>query len=841
MATKSKKCILISAELINSAIGAFYKELDFELHTDYNPDVFYEFIINDYLPELNQFPRIQIASEMKEECLAQVRGVIDEVVYSNVTGKKLLQSYFNDGQELDIVDRYSREFKNVYTYKIHEYLNIGYFIDSVVIDAYKAQFDIDKLRAYLNILMKFAFRRLEQNQNHYPIDLSYSHDGSAFAVQISFSVESFKGKREIEELRKDCHPFCNFFDVTYFGKKNRVSISSVSYKDAVMSSTQIYFYSEILSKLLKGDKKSEHYSALAAREEAKYIATKGEDLQNKKLMLARKFVDYINTYRKTEENPKELASLEVTDVIEYLSKYPKKDKLAGVDEEVQNFILKLLKESHLNQGITEYVEKVAKSNLDNQVESIQKVLGEKSLEDIEEIFSVKSGGTEDEGSTKVKGWLEDPNDDKTIVKGGEALSKEEKWELKKQEINKKIEEEVIKINSEGRNVVESDIMRVMAKALGAQEEDVKFVVKGVVEEAVTSELVKGQALEEAPALKLLSEKEPDQVREKLETQILKMKKLIDQMKKEIVRMQNEKGDGKVDGGPQLISKQAEGEINQLKIGLGKTLDALKGKEKMMEKQRLDFESHLKSRDGKIALLEKRYEEMRGEFARSKDFANAEKLKQLEVDNKSLQARLELANKKVNIINENVGSKGEEELEKRDKEIEVLKNNMQLAQTVIEKFKQDKIELEARLAKDGSQAKKLDEGFSSVAKNSKAEIPNQSEKDNALKALNDEKRALEEKYKQLSLEFKKIDQKLKFTTSQLESSGKKKDGGAGQLQKTVDAYSKQLEQTNARLSDATAELTEKKKELLKQKQDLNALNVKVAELEKKLAISEKKAA
>lgn len=830
MVQKSKKIILISAELINSAVGIFYKDLGFELHTEFIPESSYEFIINDHFPELKEFPRIQIAPEISNECRSQVRGVVDELAYTHPLTKKLLQTFFNDAQELDIVGRYSKALKKVYLYKIHEYLNVGYFIDSVIIHAYKAQFDIDRIRSFLNILMKFSFRRLEKSQKHHPLDLSYSHDGKAFAIQVTLTVSDFQGKGEIEELRKECQIHCNFFDVTYFGKKNQVSISSVMFKDQKISSSKIYFYNEIIGKTLKGDKKTDYFSALKVRGDTKYNAEKFEGLRNKKLMIARKFTSYIINIRKTEENAKDLESLEVSDVINYLSNYDKKDKLALVDEEVQNFILRLLKDGHLNKSITNYIGKVSKASLDSQIEEIQKNLVEKTIDDIEEIFNLKVGefGESVQNNKKWQDILKVKSIEESI---DDSVSEEEYWEIKKLEINKKIEEEVIKNNSQGRNVVESDILRVMAKTLGAEEEEVEFIVKSIIEEALTSELVKGQLLEEAPALKLLSERVSDAAKEKLEHQNLKMKRVMQQMKNEIMRIQNEKFIPTIDVESQSVLNHAEGEINQLKAGMNKNIEALKGKEKLIEKQKNDFESSIRSRDKKINSLEKRIEEMKGEYVRSKDFANAEKLKILEIENKTLLSRIELVNKQVNTFNENAANKDGEDNERKSKEIETLKMNINMAEITVDQMKQEKADLESLLAKEGI--------FISAGRITKSEVANEMEA--KLKTLGDEKKILEEKYRSLSLEFKKVEQKLKFTTSQLEASGKRKDVNGTQSQKTADAYAKQLEQAYVRLNESTEELAEKKKELLKKKQDLNILTTKVAELERKLAIAEKKAA
>ena len=236
---------------------------------------------------------------------------------------------------------------------------------------------------------------------------------------------------------------------------------------------------------------------------------------------------------------------------------------------------------------------------------------------------------------------------------------------------------------------------------------------------------------------------------------------------------------------------------------------------------------------KIAALEDRIVEIKSEFARSREFASEEKLQILQAENKSLKGRLELANKKVNIINENIENRESETTEKHEREIESLRSNMQMAQSVIERFKQDKLEMEARFQEEREANRKLKEENSAAGSNSamKSEL---AEREAQIAILQSERKSSEDKYKLLSIELKKTEQKLKYVTSQLESSNKK--GGAGQ--KSADAYAKQLELANSRLGEANNEVAEKRKEIVKLKQENTLMSSKIAELEKKLGVTKK---
>ena len=231
MTTKPSRKILVPPELRSSAMGAFFEELGFELNLKYITGNEYVFAVNNACPDVLNIPRLKTKDPINPDLQPMVRSFISEDNLKSMQGRKLLTSYFNDGLEFDLVDRYSKDFKNIYTVKIHEYLNIGYFTDQIIVEAYKAKFNINVLRNYLNAAMNFAFKKVEITEESMPIDVSYSHNGEAFTVQISMNVDYFEGIKELNEFFPVLTENSNFFDVTYFHKKNKLTLSSLVFKD----------------------------------------------------------------------------------------------------------------------------------------------------------------------------------------------------------------------------------------------------------------------------------------------------------------------------------------------------------------------------------------------------------------------------------------------------------------------------------------------------------------------------------------------------------------------------------------------------------------------------------
>lgn len=818
-----KKRILLAPELLTAQTGLFFQNACYELHSDYNPKTEYEFIVDDFLPEVNHLPRLQIKKTLAPECQSQVRAHLDDKFLASEESRKLLSRYYADFNDFDLVDYCSNQYKNIYTLKVQDYLNIGYFIDTIVVEAYKNKFDEEKIRNYLNIAFPQALKTVEKQESPVHLDVSFSYSDEAFAVQISFQTPASGFKKDLESIKKYAEG-TNFYDLVYFARRERVSFAAAWFKKEELKNCHACFFTEVSARNSESISMAERQTMEGPDNSISYEPKKSASDQSKKLQLARKFSLFIKNLREKEEAPKDAMILGIPDIDDYLSRYPRQDALKELDDEIKNFIVKLIRDDSLYQGVTDYVQKIAQSNLDQHVEEIQRVLGEKSLEDLTEILRIK--GSKDENgneSVTVGGWTENLN--------------EEEWKVKRSEIVEQIKDEVTVIKSQGRNVIEDDIVRVVSGQLNANPDEVKTVVKGLVEEAVTSEIMQKEKLEEAFSRTFAAKTVvagPDPVREKLELQVSKMKKLMEQMKNEMIRLKAENAVQARAAASTAANESDNAEMVDLKRALDKALDLAKNKEKMADKVKSDMESIVQAKNDKIASLEMRIETIKNEFASSAEFATEEKLEKLQVENKSLLARLELANRKINIISENMNKQDSDANAKKDKEIVSLKTNIQSAQAVIEKMKTEKADLEKNLLEEREKYARLREEkpAENKAKGLEQEI--------LISSLTSDKKTLEDKLKLQSIELKKIEQKLKFTTAQLDEAQRKKGAPAAGT-KSNETYIKQLELANSRLTEASSDLTEKKKEIHKLKQENALMNSKLTELEKKLANAEKKAA
>ncbi len=819
-----KKRILISTEQANAQLGAFFQEAGIELCQNYDQNLEYQFIVDDYLSEITNLPRIQTKVQIASTCEGNVRAFLDEKHLTADVVKALLTNYFGSA-EFDLVDRYSQAYHNIYTLKIHDFLNMGYFIDTIVIEAYKSNFDFEKIRNFLNSTLTHALKLVEKLEDHSPLDVSFSYSDVGFAIDISLNAPENSFKKDLTSL-KNLSSNTNYFDLNYFQKRERLSFSALWFKEEKLRTHKSFFFTEVA---LRTDSESSAEVINRMDEAGEPIFYEPKKVNNDealKLKLARKFTLFIKNYRSNEEIPPELSSLTLEGIDDYLTHYPRQEAIKELDDEIKNFIIKLLCDDDLYNGLSEYVQNIANSNLDAHMSSIQTILGSKSLADISEVLRIKDGKTDDDSNdqTALKGWSDNLN--------------EEEWKVKRSRLVDKIEKEVKIIKGGGKKVVEDDILRAVSSQLDVNSEDVSAFIKAIVEEAVINEVLQKEKLEEVLTRHFENGKVNHaniSAREKLEGQVVRMKKIMEQMKLEMIKMRAELVETKAVNKVSDLSDSQHLELSELKNALKKTVEIMKNKEKMAAKQRSDLELIIQSKDERAKALEDRIKALKVDFSNSSDHTNEEKLEQMLAENKSLTARLDLANNKINIISDNMDKKDNDSTAKKDKEILILKRNIQMAQSLIEKFKQERIDVEAKLFEEREKYAKLRDEKPMVT------VVKDSEQIAQLQNITTDKKILEEKYKLQSIELKKLEQKLKFSLAQLDESQRKKAAPAASAVKSNEVYIKQLESANARIADAATDLAERKKEILKLKQENNIMATKLAEVEKKLSNTEKKAA
>jgi hypothetical protein len=225
------------------------------------------------------------------------------------------------------------------------------------------------------------------------------------------------------------------------------------------------------------------------------------------------------------------------------------------------------------------------------------------------------------------------------------------------------------------------------------------------------------------------------------------------------------------------TEEMEKENLDLKIALGKAMEAVRSKEEFYLSSKIKFEQAIIVKDQNILKLEQKLELLKDRILKSKQTASEEIIEQLTIENKNLSVKLGIVQNKLNIISENMDKQRTSDSSKRE--------------SLIKHFSAEKV-------------------------------------------------ILEEKLRQANLELKKSEYKNKNLTSQIQTSATGRATPTAK-EKTNDYYMRQIEGLNGRIAEAGNEISEKKREILKLRQENSALGAKVSELERKVAGLEKKAA
>lgn len=544
---------------------------------------------------------------------------------------------------------------------------------------------------------------------------------------------------------------------------------------------------------------------------------------------AKKFALFIKNYREREGASAENYKLSDQEILNYLAHYPRSEAVSSLSDEAKSLICIMVRNVDVYENVSRAIEDIGQSGFLDKVEEIQEIISSKKLEDIAEIITVKGGNRNyDEEVSRVKGWLEDKKDDLIKINSNyDGLPSNEKWEIKKLHINEVLKQEVERIKANGDSATAKDYLTILSEKLGIGEEDSKFLVEGLIEDSSGDTVI--SRIEELRQAFIKPEPKVKPVgNTKLEDQIVKMKKIMDGMKAEIIRLRSA-SISKVS--TDLVSPDFQAQLVQ--VELEKTKQTLVNREKSLKKFKDDIDLVIKEKDKQILNLKEKIEQNKIDDSQSIEKNLEKKNDDLNVENRMLKTKLELSLKKIQNLSENMDKQDAGFMLKKEREVDQLKIQLTMSQTIIGKFKEEKQKLDSEIfnLKDQISSLKMEARPQHIEKNNDTELQ---KRDLIIQSLTHEKRSAEDQFKLQSVEVKKLEQKLKILTVQNDELTKKKGGSA----KNVENAQRQVEQANEKTKEALHELTEKKKDLLKLKNENSIQNVKIQELERKIASLER---
>jgi hypothetical protein len=678
LSTEDKRKILISPEQQKSQVGTYFQELGFELTNEFVPgdEASYSFAVDQYFAEAH-IPRVYTKNQDQFKADGTAVSFFDQSFLTEDSVKYLLRAGFSKEADFDLIGHYSADFKNLFSVRIQDYLNVGYFIDLIIVDAYKNKFPINEIRDYLNLSFNYVFELLEINKELTSIDVTYSYTSNGFALEMIMSAPSFSlehGNPVYSKLSEKT----NCFSLNFYKKRKRLQLSSLWFKSVGLRDFRSCFLSETVGKIHRAEFNPDTHNRLDENgDEVSYDPSFSSFENTSELYFARQIYLFIKRERSKEENPIPASEIQIKHIDRYLELHPRKGCATKISNEAKLVIIKLLQDDAINQGVEDYIDGLTSLGLETIIDDVQRVLGQKSIDDVKDIMRV-AGGAEEAG------------DDYTIVNGWALEYDDESWTTKRNALVEAIKKEFSAIKSEGRNFVEEDLVNVVAGNLLVDADEVRPVVRALIEEVAASKMIqKDKSTTEGGYELSLSPRLFNSELEGAQIQIIKLSKVIQKMRVELGNLLQENRELK----KKRASEEMENENLTLKVALGKAMEAVRSKEEFYLSSKIKFEQAIEVKDQNIKKLEQKLELLKDRILKSKQAANEERLEQLTIENKNLSVKLEIAQNKLNIISENMDKQRTNDSSKRE--------------SLIKHFSAEKVILEEKLRQATLELKKAE--------------------------------------------------------------------------------------------------------------------------------------
>jgi hypothetical protein len=769
------------------------------------------------------------------------------------------------------------QLKEQFTLKLCDHLSIGEYSDVITSDAYLQKHNFVKVRNYLMKCLSYFSYLNKGDIAFIPIDIEYGFCENKFYIQMHANVQNFVKEYLIssfkepdrehpyQSLLRDSYLETDFLEIVHLEGAGKIVISAVWFKEVGFNDFRPTL---LLNNIKSYESKKEE---LASRPKVKIVKTTlnipSTDLPGKSAQMIGGLsenkedlinivhvVEVIQRFRSSENNDQKipLEELSASDLDIY-------------SEEFENEVIKRLS---LDQR--EYIIECLKNpdELEHLEKGIDQILSPFDSEAYSDSFSNNLDGlSADEVNDYVNAELEENETSEELD--------EEKWTVKRSEIVEKIRKQKDRTEKKrpGRIEMNSSFMNMISTRLNTSPERVKPMVTDLgnksIENLVKTKIKEGENSSEGYDLEFeRQEQKYKDLLKKEHDKNIKYKKIIDIMKGQISNMADVENKMKVASaeakkrGEELSEKL---QLDALKLELKKALSEVKNRESTIDKIRYSTDQIIKIKDTEITKLKKMEKTSPLAVASSKDEKIPFKKKQLEVaeeaigyenpvevilkakeENKSLLNQIEVLQKRISHLNENMEKGSSEKLTRAMSQISKLKEASKKQTQILQEVREDKEkytrmykfkELEYSKLQDEKKLQKIEiNNLKAVPKQKVVQVTENKTSPEKIDEL------VAEKMKAAKIKIRSYEQKIKFLSAQLDTVSKK-GGSARNAKQSSKADGanilklKQMETLKLKAEDAlTKSLTDvavAKKQAHGFKQELMTAKNKIAEFERKL--------
>jgi hypothetical protein len=859
-----------------------------------------------------------------------IKDSIEEVILKRLLG---------NNSSLNIEKAFDTKIDSNGSFKVTDHLNSGYYCDLLAAKAALSDFSYLNIRNSFFNLMNFISLVIDSDSGEFPVDVDFGISEEKFVIQTHFNVENFGaellwssfGDKENSFL-KNSLDYCETIDCYILEKTGRLVLTLIIDKsESKMNNICIHNIKSF--KLINIEELSGTSKVVSLGDigEVKLASEKIQSISKVQNILEDDQVSQghlvsitrVTKFIKNSGISTEGLSLENFDQI--VSGYPNKNVLELLTVSDKNLIIESITNEVTCENLSHSLEEVEEVvGLDDFLESLVTKIDGLSPDEANEIISlegdvteisstvVKGTADEEESSVTIKGSFEDQGEENEMVKGSREDLTEESQMIKGEREDLTEPTQMIKGSKEDLTEPTQ-----MIKGDSTPEDTTKVVIKGESQNStagemtrldfssaenkaqwssakldIISEVRKRAAIlkESGKSLKDLNQEVSEIVSNKLnmnssESEVLS-KGLFENASEKFV---TDKNIGKGNGGNALRAKLENDKLKQdldrrdsQLVRMKRLIDGMK--RELVQKKELETDelkssatelgpsstasldvinlnAELEKRDKQIELLKKNLDASNQNSEKLKNtlsdqneprevISNTDELElnNLKSEVKKLESQLQMAQARAESSNKRAENEKEMSSNRSANETKMFREKLAKSQEVISKFQKDNSDL----SREVFELKKLKEDFENKANllASNDHTEELKEKETQLTEVSKVSKQNEDRYRAANLRIKQLEQKNKFLTAQVSQASKKSSTSSGgsasaKMDPKASHKLKQLERVNEKLKASSGkfetELAAKKKEAHQFKLENNTLKLKIDELERKLSKLDKKAA
>lgn len=955
----SKKHILNLCvnELSNEFVN-FFEEISFTVHAEFNDSQEYDYILIDKeetsLPVAAPVVFIGQPQDMVSFFKNNGRAMASEEILSSEIEKVILKRLLGVSSSLSLEKAFNNELNSAGSFKLTDHLSTGHYCDLIASKASIEDYNFLNIRNGFFHLSNFISLTIDSKSGHFPVDVEFGSAGDKFVIQSHYNVENFGAEylwRSLSDLEdnflKKSLEYVDAIDCYILEKTGRLVLTLIFSKER--SQKQSIFIHNIKSfKLINLDDLVNNVAEnnidsiedlKQAKNKVKSIS-KVQDLLDDEQASDGHLVSVTRVSKFLNSLESDLSNLSLENFDEFVQDYPNKKMLNFLTVNDKKLIIDSVKNDEKLSTLSTSLEEVEEVvGLDEFLESLVHKIDGLSLDEANEIVALSSGPIEKDAQTRVSSWLE-KNDDRSVISGNKedlgeettlvsgssevtddsstlvsgtredigdgatlvsgtkdeidnsttiisgtredlgegstfiAGTKEDlteeailisgeqnsdqtnstksfsidssetkaEWRSAKSDIIEEVRKRALKLKESGKSLkdLNKEVSGIVSDKLNIDSSESETLSKGLFENAsekfVTNKNIgKGNGGENTRN-RLENEKLKQDVKRK-DSQLIRMKRLIDGMKKEISIQRDVSQEGE-------SANSESGAINT-PVNYNIEVNKLKAEVERRDKQ---IEQMKKNLDVVHNLNKDEDDDISDSLITDDLVVQTNSVKNLELEVKRLSSQLELSQKREEQISQKIENEKELSESKTSNETRLFREKITKSQEIINKYQAENADFQKQIFELKRKKEEFENKANLLASNDSTEQLKEKEKE--FSEVSKLAKQAEDRYRAAGLRIKQLEQKNKFLTSQVETASKKNSksaamSGGGKLDAKSAHKIKQLERMNDKLKGSSKkfedELAGKKKELHQGKLENNTLKLKVDELERKLSKFDKKAA